>query len=851
MGVVPINNGAISLFLETYSLPRLREERPTEPATLSSTSHTWILTLPRGRAQRADDKSAENEGIRPCLHSAVPVDVDVSETRHQVTSHSPAAQVADKERELGGAGSIKSWRAVLPLETMGAEQRSASKSRRHLYPRTLKGVRHVMTTAARSPALPTFSRIPLLVASNGNSRTSYQKYRAPDFLQAYEKHTTRVQPVGRRTGAFLRSLLTYHVTRRELCTLVQNLARDSVVFIAPRILALKRENIYRMAGVLSIVVRNLHVTDDKPNQPIKKNCTGKRDWGRNGSWPLLGTAPPFAWSDSGKPRKTEVRIPGPEIEPGSSRMRVHWFNFSNVETRTNFRVPRGRGGVMARLLASHLGEPGSIPGGAAPVLSHVIIVADDAASRQAFSGVNNFPPPLHSGAASFTPRFTLIGSQYLGVKSHPNLFNHSMSQLWTDILPIASPTLFKPRRPPSQESFWRVESLEECAALSETAQRSGGPAVCRVTTNVTRWSEVCLLRERGGRERERERQRQRQRLAGGAIKLDAEEIWAALNIQVLRTGTGEASGIVRHDSHMRKSGDDPAGNRTRFALVEGEQSNHYTTAAPSNIRDTIFLRVNIFLRRKEIMVSKLKAARFCRWKLSRKHGRPRNGENKEIYANILIKKEPLQSGKIWVSKNNQFASCCQQEQAACFMLSAITTRLLHAISKYNQLASCSQQEQPACLVLSARTTRLLRAVSKNNQFALCCQQEQAACFMLSAITTRLLRAINKYNKLASCSQQEQPACLVLSARTTRLIRAVSKNNQLISLLRAVRKNNQIASCCQQEQPACFVLSVRTTTLLRAVSKNNQLASCYQLEQPDCFVLSVRTSSLLRAVSKNN
>ncbi|KAJ8865829.1 hypothetical protein PR048_033351 [Dryococelus australis] len=36
-----------------------------------------------------------------------------------------------------------------------------------------------------------------------------------------------------------------------------------------------------------------------------------------------------------------------------------------------------------------------------------------------------FPPPLHSGAASYSPRFTLIGSQDNDVKSRPNLFTHS------------------------------------------------------------------------------------------------------------------------------------------------------------------------------------------------------------------------------------------------------------------------------------------------------------------------------------------------------------------------------------------------------------------------------------------
>ncbi|KAJ8870075.1 hypothetical protein PR048_029086 [Dryococelus australis] len=41
----------------------------------------------------------------------------------------------------------------------------------------------------------------------------------------------------------------------------------------------------------------------------------------------------------------------------------------------------------------------------------------------------------------------------------------------------------------------------------------------------------------------------------------------------------DLGGIVRHDSHMQKSGD-PAGDRTQFALVGGEQANRSATAAP-------------------------------------------------------------------------------------------------------------------------------------------------------------------------------------------------------------------------------------------------------------------------------
>ncbi|KAJ8894947.1 hypothetical protein PR048_000254 [Dryococelus australis] len=37
-----------------------------------------------------------------------------------------------------------------------------------------------------------------------------------------------------------------------------------------------------------------------------------------GPWHLFGTRPAFAWSDFGKPRKAEIRMAGPGIEPGSS-----------------------------------------------------------------------------------------------------------------------------------------------------------------------------------------------------------------------------------------------------------------------------------------------------------------------------------------------------------------------------------------------------------------------------------------------------------------------------------------------------------------------------------------------------
>ncbi|KAJ8870073.1 hypothetical protein PR048_029084 [Dryococelus australis] len=73
-------------------------------------------------------------------------------------------------------------------------------------------------------------------------------------------------------------------------------------------------------------------------------------------------------------------------------------------------------------LASHQGGPGSSPDGVAPV------VPDDAAFRRVFTVISRSPhPTLHSGASLYSPRFTIIGSEDLDVKSHPNIFTHSLA----------------------------------------------------------------------------------------------------------------------------------------------------------------------------------------------------------------------------------------------------------------------------------------------------------------------------------------------------------------------------------------------------------------------------------------
>ncbi|KAJ8873836.1 hypothetical protein PR048_024672 [Dryococelus australis] len=90
-------------------------------------------------------------------------------------------------------------------------------------------------------------------------------------------------------------------------------------------------------------------------------------------------------------------------------------------------------GLVVRLLASYLGEPGSIPGGIAPESSHVRIAPDDAAVRQVFSGISRFPRPFIPAllrANLISPSSALKISM---VKSRPNLFTHSLTLLTFEI----------------------------------------------------------------------------------------------------------------------------------------------------------------------------------------------------------------------------------------------------------------------------------------------------------------------------------------------------------------------------------------------------------------------------------
>ncbi|KAJ8874383.1 hypothetical protein PR048_025231 [Dryococelus australis] len=78
--------------------------------------------------------------------------------------------------------------------------------------------------------------------------------------------------------------------------------------------------------------------------------------------------------------------------------------------------PNSFGAAVAELLncsPSTKANMGLSPTGSLPIFSQVGIVPVNAAGRRVFSRISRFAPPPHSGAAPYSPHFTIIGSQDL------------------------------------------------------------------------------------------------------------------------------------------------------------------------------------------------------------------------------------------------------------------------------------------------------------------------------------------------------------------------------------------------------------------------------------------------------
>ncbi|KAJ8890126.1 hypothetical protein PR048_009633, partial [Dryococelus australis] len=111
-------------------------------------------------------------------------------------------------------------------------------------------------------------------------------------------------------------------------------------------------------------------------------------------------------------------VPFADLELGQAR------SLGEGTAATKAKYCRGRGGIVARLLVSHQGEPGSVRDWVAPGFSHVGIMPDDTAGWRVFSGITRFPRPCIPASAPNSPRFTPIGSQ------NHDVFNIHTFHMW-------------------------------------------------------------------------------------------------------------------------------------------------------------------------------------------------------------------------------------------------------------------------------------------------------------------------------------------------------------------------------------------------------------------------------------
>ncbi|KAJ8871386.1 hypothetical protein PR048_027703 [Dryococelus australis] len=121
-------------------------------------------------------------------------------------------------------------------------------------------------------------------------------------------------------------------------------------------------------------------------------------------------------------RRPGVNAQGADIIPAYTLCRISgaWLSAHSPARKSTGAQAAGNqddpyGPPIARLLASHQGEQGSIPDEVTPPFSQMGTVPDDTTRWRVILGELQFSPPLHSEAAPHSARFTLVGSQDLDV----------------------------------------------------------------------------------------------------------------------------------------------------------------------------------------------------------------------------------------------------------------------------------------------------------------------------------------------------------------------------------------------------------------------------------------------------
>ncbi|KAJ8869667.1 hypothetical protein PR048_028660 [Dryococelus australis] len=198
-----------------------------------------------------------------------------------------------------------------------------------------------------------------------------------------------------------------------------------------------------------------------------------------------------------------------------------------------------------------------------------------------FSGISRYPL-LHSGAAPYSPRCTLIGSQDLTAKSPLNLVTHSLTHSLS-----AQYVYFLDYEHDKASVVAKLQELREMVANMKTlVQFRGLPGVtCR---RVNR-SMVCHPKDwlsffPAGRPVSSFKQTLLSR-EFGAMRVKRGERGVAPKCMTMGENpekTLRPAGTSGPIATCEDPGAAPPWNRTRFALVGGGRSSHCPTAAPTN-----------------------------------------------------------------------------------------------------------------------------------------------------------------------------------------------------------------------------------------------------------------------------
>ncbi|KAJ8883909.1 hypothetical protein PR048_015764 [Dryococelus australis] len=184
--------------------------------------------------------------------------------------------------------------------------------------------------------------------------------------------------------------------------------------------------------------------------------------------------------------------------------------------------------------------------------------------RAGFLG--NLPciPPLHSGFASYSPRFTLVGSQDLDLNSRPNLSTPLNQSVPVRVALARSPMppahcrerVLQCQQTLASKGEWRAR------VVSALDKAHYGQLICR--PNSDRVNVTSLDAEFRKIPRPQERPNVDRNLSSGGILAHCRNQSSckitSVHMSLVPRENPLTGSFVRHDSHMRKSRNDPAGN---------------------------------------------------------------------------------------------------------------------------------------------------------------------------------------------------------------------------------------------------------------------------------------------------